>query len=445
MRIMIEDRTDRTLARHPDAGVPSPVNADAGRSKRIALIGLLAVGIALRVAFLVVATPHGLYGPPDNQDQSDFHELAQNLVERGTFAFRPGRQFGADGTAWRAPGYPLMLAAVYSATGVSVAAGRILNILLGAATPLLLYALARTRLSHPLALLAAAITAVDPYLVYWSTRLVSEIPFIAITVLASLLFVNAVDRVRAWPLVACSLLLSLATLVRPAALPLLVLTPLLAAWCWRREHPRLRAATAVVVALAVGLLPIFAWRQRNDRVLGTPVLLTTNGGVTFLGSHNEIVLRDPALAGYWIEPQILPGISRLVEENPDEVRQDKLLWDVGFEFVSEHRGDVPLMLARKTVRFWSPFVRSSGAERWASLLFFGPLLPLIAIGIATTIGRALRGDPFWLMAHLLLWVTFGVALVFYGSIRFRSSAAAALALFAAAGLAWFGRFRKARV
>lgn len=183
------------------------------------------------------------------------------------------RRWAADKPfAFWPPGTPFIYAAIYSVFGTHYTGIVVLNIVLSAVLIVCTARVAARWFGERVALVAAAVLAVWPTLVLFTTVLASELPYLALTVAA----------LDAWTLRRRSLyfraslaglLLGCAALVRPQALVL----PLLYAaglWVWdgmRRDafttQLRIGAVAAVVMALVIA-----PWTLRNYKLYGAPVL-----------------------------------------------------------------------------------------------------------------------------------------------------------------------------
>ncbi|MBI5211414.1 MAG: glycosyltransferase family 39 protein [Elusimicrobia bacterium] len=270
--------------------------------RRRFLIGLASLAAGLRLAW-VAAVPNGQVS-----DFAIYHELAAALASGKGYAITGpvGKEdlvaYLGDGgkplpyaTSYRPPGTAFLGALLYLPLGPHPLWMKLLNVLLGASTVLLLYlGLARSA-TEPAARLAALAWAVYPSAVFATNLFCSEVPFTA--ALAGLAWLASVaggsDRRRPW--VALGLLAAAACLLRPMWLPL---SAALAVVCFLR--PRLKVAApkylVFLAALGLGLLP---WAWRNTRLWGRPTGICTDGGMV-LAYHTarllpESAANDPAL------------------------------------------------------------------------------------------------------------------------------------------------------
>jgi hypothetical protein len=111
-------------------------------------------------------------------------------------------------------------------------------------------------------------------------------------------------------------------------------------------------ATLLCAAWALVVLP---WTVRNFAVFNQLVWITTNGGSTFYGANNDIVLHDRAFLGSWVSTTRLPGQSLI---DADEAVHDRIAWRLGFAWVRSHWSQMPLLFCYKIGRFIMPAVES---------------------------------------------------------------------------------------
>jgi 4-amino-4-deoxy-L-arabinose transferase-like glycosyltransferase len=167
-------------------------------------------------------------------------------------------------------GYSGVLGLLYALFGASLLVAPLFNVVLGVATTLLCYALARRGLDETRARVAGALVALHPGLIAQSALVMTELLAACLLVLLGLLAVSAAQKPKLFG--GFGLALGAATLVRPASLLLLPLGFL--------ERPlRLRAlAGAAALTLAGAALVVLPWTLRNCQRLDGCALVSTNGG-----------------------------------------------------------------------------------------------------------------------------------------------------------------------
>src|SRR5688500_12703407 len=110
-------------------------------------------------------------------DPVDFHTPGLALAAAGP---SPPTGYAEPGgaSALRPPAYPYLLGAVYEVAGVKVNAGRLLGVLLGTLSVVLVYLIGLRLFGRREALAAAGLAAVFPPLVWLSAALLSEVLFV---------------------------------------------------------------------------------------------------------------------------------------------------------------------------------------------------------------------------------------------------------------------------
>jgi hypothetical protein len=265
----------------------------------------VAAGLVLRLAF-----GFGYWtGKPLTHDEREYLALAQNLAAGRGFTYPPApagepepERFG------RAPVYPVFLALVDVASGPlpllpAIKAGQAAVGALG----VWLVALVAGRIAGERGATAAAwIAAVYPPLVWTPAYLFSETLYMAL----ALANVVAVDQAMAreaprarwlW----CGLVGGLAALTRPAHLFFLLL---LGGYLLIRRRP-----AAAAIAAAGALVAIAPWTARNWQEYGRPILIASEGGITFWTGNHPLASGEGDMAA---NPAIKRDNQRLRAAHP---------------------------------------------------------------------------------------------------------------------------------
>ena len=247
------------------------------------LAGIFLVGLALRLIWVFYTDTLPLGGDP-----SWYFGVARNLYE--------GKGYVADHlvytetpiqdtkTAFWPPAYPVLLASMWKITGFSLMSAKILNATLGALTVIAVYLLGTAMFHRKVGLCAAALFAVFPNAIAWTPLLFPEALFILTLVLALwALAASTPESTRNTVLVAAvvGLLTGLAALTRGQGL---VLVPVAIVFWISRDGWRAGAGQSVVMLLAAALL-IAPWTIRNWVTLDSPVIISTNAGVSLRTGH----------------------------------------------------------------------------------------------------------------------------------------------------------------
>lgn len=390
---------------------------------RFWLAFLLVAALALRLGwgFVLPAEEETLKGLPD---QAGYLEMAQNLV-RGQGLMWVDRRFDDQTYAVRMPLYPLLVAAC----GASVRALRVVQAFIDTSTVLAIYLLARRWLGARPSIFAAAIVAVDPFLIYFSGLVLTETLFTAMLSWSLALLVTRQSFL--WG----GLVLSMSVLLRPSAL-LLPVTAGIASALANRPRP---ASTSRGWPLPVGttmlllaLLAMLPWVIRNRTVLGRWIWTTTNGGFVAYDGFN-----DDATGGS--DQSALSSLewnSRL--RRLSEVQRNDLLQEEAWQWIENTWRERPRRLfeltAAKIARTWSPVPLSAefGSRRMykaAAMVYTIPFALLIVVGLwKGIVPRA--GKVFLVLPAVYITLVHAMSI---GSLRYRVPVEPAMAVLASAG------------
>ncbi|MCE9552283.1 MAG: glycosyltransferase family 39 protein, partial [Planctomycetes bacterium] len=307
---------------------------------------VLAVALGVR---LLVALGLGQC-PPHIFDEKSYDEIAGSLATTSQFAEKSGRL-----TSLRPPLHPALLAGVYRCFGNhNYLAARLMQAILGMLTILPLYALAEAMFSRRVALLAAALFAIEPSLVGYTGLLLAETLFTLLLMLSCLLMQRLLtDGYFRWA-VLLGMALGLAALTRSIMLPLVFPILLFLAWALRERKWPTRLALIATVGLAC-LAVVGPWIVRNTRLEGTLTTIDAIGGRNLMMGNYE----HTPLTRSWHTISLHSGTDRswevvLQRASPEFARmtqgeRDKLALRHGLKFILAHPG---LSLERSCVKFF---------------------------------------------------------------------------------------------
>jgi 4-amino-4-deoxy-L-arabinose transferase-like glycosyltransferase len=308
---------------------------------------LLFVALVARLAFIGVTSEYEL-----RHDASDYDRHARSIASGHGYpdAAAPGRP-----TAYRPPGFPYLLGAVYKLAGVErseaserARAGRIAEALLGTVAVGLTGLLAHRLWGRRVALVALGLGALYVPLIVDGGALLSE-PLFVVFVLGALL--AALEQRRSshryrWA-VAAGVLTGLASLTRSNGVILLI--PLaLAAW---GPPPRIswKAVAAPAVLAAAAILTIAPWTVRNALTFHSFVPIGTQGGAALAGTYNEAARHDREDPASWRVLRLVPDYARIYarkSRTPEPVL-DRQLRAAALRYIGRH----PLYVLE--VGFWN--------------------------------------------------------------------------------------------
>jgi hypothetical protein len=326
--------------------------------------------LALIVAFGFGLRAHRALDPIDHpgDDARAYFSLSKALYVDGSYG---GPTF-RDASDW-SPGAPLLYAGVYYATGgVRDGAARMLVALLGAATIVIAYLLARRIAGGRAGLLAAVGVAVYPSFIHSTGALLSEPPAIFALSAAVLAFLWARERQGPWAWLLPGLLFGLTALIRPEYLLVGFAVAIVALVGVARQRGWRPGAASAALLIAGILVPIVPWTVRNLVVLDRFVPISTGAGKalyvgTYLPADGDYQRVKALLVERYLGRTLEPGSAQLAAINPTplfdrvatrhpDLPRDSALGKVGKHQLSEdvryHPIDYLAMLARKTGRMW---------------------------------------------------------------------------------------------
>jgi len=400
----------------------------------------MAVGLS---ACIALAAHNGLAGPPvPGSDASEYDSYAWSLAQGRGFrgispdVKRPDGQLLDHPTAYRAPGTSVFWAGFYWSFGHRYGVVRIAQCVLDMLTILLIYGIGRMCFNDAVALLAAAVYAIWPTALLYSSQLGSE-PLYAFLfywfVFISLKFAECATWPRA---IAAGVLLGLAMLTRGNAVMMVILLVPWSVWQFRRT-PRLVVRGLAISFLA--LVMLVPWTIRNYRILHSFVPFETGGGDVVLGSYNRVVATDPRYYGYWVYPTSeLPEYRDQITAPNDEVIRDHVEMRLAMQWLRDHPEKWWYLVESRFRRSWTPFLqpRSPMLYRVGLLAAWGPILTLFILGFFPSAIYFLRTNhPGWIL-HLGVFHFVLTALVFWGASRFRYPVEGLCIILASATLSW---------
>jgi 4-amino-4-deoxy-L-arabinose transferase-like glycosyltransferase len=423
-------------------------------------------GVAILVTILVVATglrvASALYQGnevtdlPGIFDQISYDGLARRVVAGYGFSFAEGHwptTRAGEPTAHWSYLYTLYLAGIYSVFGFQPVVARLLQaVIAGLLHPWLTWRLGRRVFGPRVGLVAAALSAIYIYFVYYAGGLLTE-SFYFLGVLWSLDCAMRITtpggqrKRRLW--LELGLALGVTALLRQL---FLLFAPFLFLWIWWNLSPEhtsterpsfaarwvrwpvlrgLLAAGLVIVAL------IAPWTIRNYRAFGIFVPLNTNAGFAFYwGNHpihgTQFMPLLPAGGPSYqdlIPPELLPL---------NEGQLDQTLLKEGLRIVA---GDpvryllLSLSRVREYFKFW-PSPESGLISNVSRVGSFGLLLPFMVYGLWIS-AKLMRGPEHpaqrsqLLLLYLFMAVYTTLHLLTWTLIRYRLPVDTILLCFAA--------------
>jgi hypothetical protein len=338
--------------------------------KWVALAGIVAAHLALAV---LLFDPTPFVGG----DNANYMILAESIGSGQ--GYRDLYLPGAPRHAQYPPLYPLVLA-IARGFGGGLIGFKILSVIFTATSVVFLFLLAERRLKWVSALAVTAAFALNPVLLYYSHWVLSEAPFVLLTLVGLWAGERLTDSWR-WVTAAVAAAL-LAYLTRAAGLPLVA--AMVIALAWRRSWGRLAAA-----GTAAGLV-ILAWWAWGKLVAAQGVQTYSSNFLLldpyrpelgYIGPGDLLarVVENVRLYAIEVLPESLAGVGRSGGVNPIAVML--ALFVAGLAFLAWVR-DVRRLRALEVFTLLYMGLICLWPQVWTDRRFLLPLLPVLLLHAA---------------------------------------------------------------
>jgi 4-amino-4-deoxy-L-arabinose transferase-like glycosyltransferase len=345
----------------------------------------------------------------DEADDTDaYYRLAKNLAETHTYVNDTG-----EFTAFRPVLYPLFLAGPATIAPDNAWAVYGLNAFLGALSAWFLYMVVRNLINPSAGLLAALFMAVEPYQVFMSTQVMSEVLFIPLLVLLLCFLLTEKRKVLKAPL--AGIVFGLLVLTRPEGIVMIipaVVAYLLLCKNWKAKAP----AILLFLIFFSGVYGL--WIYRNHERFDAVVPFTTHGGYTLALGNNENFYEVARREEVWGAEDFDAWTQQnnTETEGMNELERDAHYYAKAMEFIRADYARFSLLMWLKCKRFWRLYPHNvSLARREASTLY---MILLYLFSLAGVVSLLRRRRPL-LVLLLTIALLCLVHMVYWSQIRFR--------------------------
>ena len=362
-------------------------------------------------------------------DEAEYLGLAKNLVATGHYT-----QDGSTPTAYRPPGYPLLLAAGLK-LGLSVTALRVANASTLLAVMALLYMLLRkSSVLH--ARIAVLLAMAYPVLLYTAGTFYPQIPAAALFLTALVLLFSG-DSPGLRRCFFAGLFLGLTLLLVPTFGFALLFT---AAFIALHTFQRKTLSKAVLILCGAGLI-MAPWVARNALVFGRFIPISTNNGINLLLGNSENTTPN---SGTTADISRYEQAARLLSE----VDANDYYTQSAMTFIREHPAQTLKLYAEKVLNYFNYQNRllmqaeQSRSRMLLMLISYGLLLGLALLRLALT-----HQHPLSLLEKYCVWLYLlnaPVAAIFFTRIRFRLPMDILLTVLAASAVVIIYRYFESR-
>lgn len=293
-------------------------------------------------ALVMIYHPNGIF---EDSDSAEYHRLALNLLEHGTFSQSPQAPYEPE--VLRTPAYPLMLAGFYGIFGVQPVIIVFVQIALSVATIFIGFKIATLLFHEQVGLLTALLLAADPVSTYHTQVLLTETAFTTTVSLCLLLFLHALKNPSEWHWSAgASISLALSTYLRPTSYYLGFIFPLI---FFMMTYPTIgwrRAAKSALIFLSLYALLTGGWQLHN---------YVQTGSIEFSQMKNRylFVAKAAAIVATLDDLSIEDAQQHLAAEHFQSIPQDLRAASPTRFFESQGKYAVAIIIEHPALFLWT--------------------------------------------------------------------------------------------
>lgn len=403
------------------------------------LATIFLVALALRMIPVLLTLDVGIA----LDDMFQYDALAQSIRLGEGYTW-----YGGIPTAFRAPLYPLFLALVYLFFGHHFLAGRVVQAIIGAFLPLVVYFTGRRVFDQRVARIASWVIVFYPIFLFYPLALVTENLFFLLVPLMMLALLKAADTSRRAYYLLAGFLLGLSILTRSIISGFLLL---ILPWLWYYGSGKREALKNwILVLLPVAALTV-PWSIRNSLLYGQFVFVESSLGFNlYLGYH-------PQGTGTFDSPIAVDFLEEIGGFDAPDLETEKLAHNLGMErglaFIKENPPRAAwLMLSklshllrldkRPALFFYSNNFLGELSPFVLLLLLSVLCLPWVVVLLLSVIGVGFSGltrDK--TLIYLFCFYYLGIHMLIMAEPRFHLVLVPFLAIFAAQGAMVLSRVR----
>lgn len=366
----------------------------------------------------------------------EYEIIAGNILNGLGYSFG---HFNAVHYAFGPPLYTLFTAFIYLLTNHSQTAIIIIQTFFSFVTCLFIFEIARRIFDHKIGLLACFLAALHPGLILYSSKL-HPLTFDALLITVTFfLLLKAKDGLNARDFLSLGIVFGFTMLTRGTILFFLILSFI---YLSLKASPKKRMIAYFILTFTTALLIIGPWLIRNYLVLHKFVFIQKSGEVFWRGNN-------PNASGtsYTLDGRIMidSASKKFLHElyNSDEIKQDRLFWREGIDFIKKHPYAFLALTVKKFYYFWY-FSPNSGTEYpkfylyiYKALYIPAFLFAIIGIFHVLNSGRERTKENSLLLLLLLFTISLTQSF-FYVEGRHRWAVEPLLLIFTAQGLIYTG-------
>lgn len=339
-------------------------------------------------------------------DEVDYLALGTSIASGDGFVKANG-----EPTAFRPPGYPLVLAGLSKIGIDTIAEIRIAQVFISTATLFILFLLS-LKIAGPVAAPVSAIAAAGyPYFIFGAGTLY-PLTFFSCALVASVYFILGKKK---WHIALAGLLMGLAILMRTSAV-VLAFSVMVWLFFMMRQTIKKYFSTAIIYGLTLTIV-VAPWLIRNYTVFGKSMLSSNGGRNLWLGNNPK------STASTGSDIAMPPELEARIDA-ASEVEADAIYAAVANEFIKANPWHVFKLSVQKGVAFWrlDPSPTTEGYPRYKNIYSMFSVVSVAPVFLLAILGFFLADRE--QKKNMLLWILFALSFtalhaVYISKVRFR--------------------------
>ncbi len=390
------------------------------------LLIIFLLSLALRLGYVCFIL--GINTPP-TLDGISYNLLAKRMLLGEGYV-----NDWSEPTAFRPPIYPLFLASIYALTNYSLAAARIVQVLLSALTVLCLYGIARLVFNAKIAFISSLGWAIYPLTIYLSGEFYTESLAFFLEFASVLLLYRAITDHR-WLLTLVSgILFGMTSLTHPNSA---LWAPVFVVWIFFFGVFKKPLLNAALFCAGIGII-LTPWVIRNYMVFHSFVPLSSLAGAGLWTGNNDLARGG----GVYLEKKNWPDDDYPERmwfgwDGMNEVQSSQKFTQLALTWIKENPDKFLRLVPNKLFRLWSPLSLGVQDQRRINpklVALAGP--PYLVFLSLALIGLWIFRKK-WLLAFPLLGIPLVISfssVLTYGSTRYGIPMILIVIMYASAGL-----------
>lgn len=372
---------------------------------------IVAVGFIIRLIFCLI-TPTKM-----DLDPQYYYDTALNLAQGKGFIDLP----------LKPPFYSIFLSFLFKIFTPNILIIQIVQCFIDSITVFLVYLICKkVFISEGIGIISCTITALDPFLIYFTNEVLTETLSVFFVVIISYLLILTINNQNNLLLnVLVGVFIGLSILTRgnfAGYLGFVFLCGVMYSILTKNFSFVFKSLT---VTFIMAILVVSLWLYRNYRVYGE-IVLAYQRGVLWQGLNPNFATENGNKIWDKLAEQEIQGMNI--------VEQDRYLWKKGWEYIKQNPKKFIYVYLKKILKFWRPipYYGYSRKEKIISFLFFTPILTLFFLGMFLTLKHAYK---LWPLYCFILNFNFFTALMWV-QLRYRVPIHPLLHIFAGYSLWW---------